>query len=999
MPVEFLTSEQRASYGRYAGEPSPEQLARFFHLDETDHAIIRIRRGDHNRLGFAVQLSTVRFLGTFLAVPTEAPAGVVRYLAQQIGVEDPSCLARYLERDSTHREHAEEIQRRYGYEDFHDSSQKFGFLRWLYARAWLSGERPTVLLDLATVRLVESKVLLPGVSVLARLVAQVRERASARLWRALAALPDARQREQLQRLLEVSSVGRQTNLDRLRKAPVRVSSNALVEALGRLTEIRSCGVGNLELSRFPPGKVKALARHAAAARGQAIARMPEDRRWATLLAFARAFEITALDDAVDVLDLLLADVFKQAQLVGQKNRLRTLRDLDAAALNLLDACKVIVEPADDGQPLEERVFSRVARDKLVAAIATVEALARPTDEHYEKELLDSYARVRRFLPTLLRTIRFEGTQAGQAVLRGLEFLTETEPGWATAPQEFVCGSWLRWVNKANGGVDRRAYTLCLLESLQDKLRRRDIFIANSERWGDLRARLLDDVTWQKSKHQICSTLGRQLTPEDELRQLGEQLEAAYRRTIANLPNNPSVRIEQQEGRDTLVLSNLDKLDEPASLIDLRKKVAALLPHADLPEVLLEIQRRTGFAEEFSHISGGEARVTDLATSVCAVLIAEACNLGLEPVSRPDCASLTRDRLSWVLQNYLRAETLIQANARLVDAQARIPLAQAWGGGEVTSADGLRFVVPVRTINAGPNPKYFGNGRGITYYNFTSDQFTGFHNIVIPGTLRDSIYVLDGLLEQQTSLHPAEVMTDTAGASDLIFGLFWLLGYQFSPRLADIGEARFWRMNAASDYGPLNQIARHRINTDLIEGNWDDMLRIAGSLKLGTVSASELVRSILRSSRPSTLARAISELGRIPKTLHLLTYVDDEGYRRRILTQLNRGESRHDVSRVTFHGSRGEVRKHYREGQEDQLTALGLVVNVVVLWNTLYMDAALNFLRTNGHEVKPEDVARLSPLVYDNINFLGRYSFDLNESVAQGQLRPLRNLDSDEPPVP
>jgi len=92
-------------------------------------------------------------------------------------------------------------------------------------------------------------------------------------------------------------------------------------------------------------------------------------------------------------------------------------------------------------------------------------------------------------------------------------------------------------------------------------------------------------------------------------------------------------------------------------------------------------------------------------------------------------------LAWVQQNYVRAETLIRANARLVDTQAKIPLAQVWEGGEVASADGLRFVVPVRTVNAGPNSKYFGTGRGITYYNFTSDQFTGFHGIVIPGTLR------------------------------------------------------------------------------------------------------------------------------------------------------------------------------------------------------------------------------------------------------------------------
>jgi len=435
---------------------------------------------------------------------------------------------------------------------------------------------------------------------------------------------------------------------------------------------------------------------------------------------------------------------------------------------------------------------------------------------------------------------------------------------------------------------------------------------------------------------------------------------------------------------------LDKLDDPASLLTLRQAVAGLLPRVDLPEVLLEIQARTNFAGAFTHVSEGAARVADLAISICAVLLAEACNIGLEPLTRPDIPALARGRLAWVQQNYIRAETLIRANALLVDAQAKVPLVRAWGGGEVASADGLRFVVPVRTVNSGPNSKYFGSGRGITYYNFTSDQFTGFHGIVIPGTLRDSLFILEGLLEQETSLRPLEIMSDTAGASDVVFGLFWLLGYQFSPRLADIGEARFWRMDPAADHGALNGLARYRVNVELIARNWDDLLRVAGSLARGTIGASELIGTLLRSSRPSTLTRAIGELGRVAKTLYLLSYIDDETYRRRILTQLNRGESRHGVARAIFHGQRGEVRQRYREGQENQLGALGLVVNVVVLWNTLYMDAALAHLRLKGVETKPEDVARLSPLGHENINFLGRYSFALSESVARGELRPLHD---------
>lgn len=225
------------------------------------------------------------------------------------------------------------------------------------------------------------------------------------------------------------------------------------------------------------------------------------------------------------------------------------------------------------------------------------------------------------------------------------------------------------------------------------------------------------------------------------------------------------------------------------------------------------------------------------------------------------------------------------------------------------------------------------------------------------TLRDSIFVLEGLLEQETWLNPTEIMTDTAGASDLVFGLFWLLGYQFSPRRADAGASVFWRMDNGADYGVLNDIARGQSDPPKIILQWDEMIRAAGSLKLGKVQASVLVRSLPKSERPSGLTQAIIEVERINKTLYLLNYIDDEDYRRHIL---NRGESRHAVARAICHGQKGEIRKRYTDGQEDQRGALGLVTNAVVLWNTIYIHAALDHLRAQGGTLNDEDIARLSP---------------------------------------
>jgi TnpA family transposase len=181
---------------------------------------------------------------------------------------------------------------------------------------------------------------------------------------------------------------------------------------------------------------------------------------------------------------------------------------------------------------------------------------------------------------------------------------------------------------------------------------------------------------------------------------------------------------------------------------------------DLPEVLLEIAARTEFTSKFTHVSERESRMSDLPTSLCACLIADACNIGPEPLIRADIPALRRARLSWVSQNFIRNETLTDANACLVAEQNRIPLVRQWGGGEVASADGLRFVVPVRTLHAGPNPKYFGYEHGATYYNLVSNQFTGLNAIVVPGTLRDSLSLLAVVLEQQTELQPTEIMTDT-----------------------------------------------------------------------------------------------------------------------------------------------------------------------------------------------------------------------------------------------
>jgi len=145
----------------------------------------------------------------------------------------------------------------------------------------------------------------------------------------------------------------------------------------------------------------------------------------------------------------------------------------------------------------------------------------------------------------------------------------------------------------------------------------------------------------------------------------------------------------------------------------------------------------------------------------------------------------------------------------------------------------------------------------------------------------------------------------------------------------------------------------------------------------------------RDGHPTPLGQAFIEYGRIAKTLHLLALVDpvDGSYQRRMNRQLTVQESRHRLGRKICHGHRGQIRQAYREGQEDQLAALGLVLNAVVLWNTRYLDAIVESLRGSGQPVRDEAVARLSPLGHAHLNCLGRYAFT---TQPPAELRPLRD---------
>jgi hypothetical protein len=356
------------------------------------------------------------------------------------------------------------------------------------------------------------KVLLPGASLLERFVAKLRSRVEARLWRILCKAITPESRSHLEDLLRVPEGGRNSWLDRLRRGPVRVSAPALVRAIARLQSVRDLGIKLPTTAHIPPSRLASLARFANNAKVTAVARLPSARRLATLIAFVHSLEAIAHDDALEVLDMLLQDLFGAAMQADKKARLRSLKDLDLAAITLAEACYFLLDPTLPDSELRTAVFTRIPPNMLAQALGDVGALTRPPDDVFYKELVARYRSVRRFLPTVLKHIQFGASPCGEPVVKALDYLRlrEMKQLDQDAPLAVVSKPWQRHVLLEDGSVDPRAYTFCALDQLRTAIRRRDVFVSPSWRYADPRIGLLTGGEWDTARPIICRTLGLHL---------------------------------------------------------------------------------------------------------------------------------------------------------------------------------------------------------------------------------------------------------------------------------------------------------------------------------------------------------------------------------------------------------------------------------------------------------------------------------------------------------
>lgn len=280
----------------------------------------------------------------------------------------------------------------------------------------------------------------------------------------------------------------------------------------------------------------------------------------------------------------------------------------------------------------------------------------------------------------------------------------------------------------------------------------------------------------------------------------------------------------------------------------------------------------GFTRHFTYLrDGAEAKDRTLLLSA---ILGDAINLGLTKMAESS-PGLTYAKLSWLQAWHIRDETYSAALAELVNQQFCHAFAAHWGDGTTSSSDGHGAGGQGESTGHG-NPKY-GSESGLLFYTHISDQYAPFSTRVVNVGVRDSTYVLDGLLYHESDLRIEEHYTDTAGFTDHVFALMHLLGFGFAPRIRNLGETKLYVPHGVQSYPTLCPLIGGTLNIKHVRAHWDDILRLAGSIKQATVTALLMLRKLGNYPRQNGLAVALRELGRIERTLFILDWLLERLY--------------------------------------------------------------------------------------------------------------------------
>ncbi|PEP14007.1 Tn3 family transposase [Bacillus wiedmannii] len=975
---ELLTPEQRQVFMQI---PEDEWvLGTYYTFSKRDLEIINKRRREENRLGFAVQLAILRYPGWPYTHIKSIPDSVIHYISKQIG-STPSSLSLYPQRENTLWDHLKEIRNEYDYVTFTLKEYRMTF-KHLHQLALENGDAIHLLHECIDF-LRKNKIIMPAITTLERMVWEARAMAEKKLFNTFSQSLSNTQKEKLEEIIHPSESNK-TILGWLKEPPGHPSPETFLKLIERLEYIRGMELETVQISHLHRNRLLQLSRLGSRYEPYAFRDFQENKRYSILTIYLLHLTQELTDKAFEIHDRQILSLLSKGRKAQEEIQKQNGKKLNEKVIHFTNIGQALIKAKEEKLDVFEVLESVIEWNSFVSSVVEAQELARPVDYDYLDLLQKRFYTLRKYTPTLLRVLEFHSTKANEPLLQAVEIIRRmNESGKRKVPDEspvdFISKRWKKHLYGDDGTINRHYYEMAVLTELREHVRAGDVSIVGSRQYRDFEEYLFSEDTWNQTKEN--TRLSVSLSYEDYLTERTSSLNERLKWLSANFNKLDGVSLEKGK----LSISRLEK-DAPEEAKKFSASLYQMLPRIKLTDLLMDVAYITGFHEQFTHASNNRKPDKEETIIIMATLLGMGMNIGLSKMAEAT-PGLTYKQLANVSQWRMYEDAMNKAQAVLVNFHHKLQLSSYWGDGTTSSSDGMRMQLGVSSLHADANPHY-GTGKGATIYRFTSDQFSSYYTKIIHTNSRDAIHVLDGLLHHETDLNIEEHYTDTAGYTDQIFGLTHLLGFKFAPRIRDLSDSKLFTIDKASEYPKLEAILRGQINIKVIEENYEDVLRLAHSIREGTVSASLIMGKLGSYSRQNSLATALREMGRIEKTIFILNYISDESLRRKIQRGLNKGEAMNGLARAIFFGKQGELRERTIQHQLQRASALNIIINAISIWNTLHLTKAVEYQKQSD-SFNEELLHHMSPLGWEHINLLGEYHFNSAKMVSLDSLRPLK----------
>lgn len=964
-----LTPSQKVSLLSFP--TSKIEFERYYTLSENDLFIIHQKREIHNRLGFALMLCCIRYPGISYDVDTVIEDNMMEFVKKQLSIQTEIDMQLYFKRETTRREQLAEIQNLYGYRSL-NAKMHASYVELLLPTAKATDNGAIVANKLIEL-LRHEMIIVPNISVIERLCSEAITIATKWVYETLLEQCSKMQLDKLQKLFTSKPNTNISYLGWLQMRNFVANPKFILEHIQRLRFIKELDLPkNIEFSIHSNRLIK-LAKEGKNLSSFDIARFETKRKNATIIAIVVDIKGSIIDDIIELNDKILSIIFNKAK-NSHKNKFQDSSKTINEKLGLYYKIgQALIKAKQTNQNPYEAIEEFISWEEFEKSLVETKSLSKSEnfDFLYRLSLYNGW--FKKYIYHFYETIDLKASPNTQNILEAIKILQTLHKNNqrkmpSNAPTDFIKSRWNSVVFKNDGQIDKIFYEFAVASELKNVLRSGDLWVSGSKQYKDFEEYLIDPKTYKEC---LSNEILLGVTSYDFKEWIAQKTD-----TLTTLLTQVNQEAKENRLIDAIINEKGLKISPltasvPEEARNFIQKVYAMLPKTKVTALLQEVDEWISFSDSFTHLK--TRNIAENKQLLLSVILADAINLGLSKMAEatPDT---TYSKLASIQGWHIRQETYKDAQAQLTNAIHEQPITKYWGDGSSSSSDGQRFKTGgINQLSANINPKY-GNDPGMIYYSHTSDKYAPFSMQLITSNVRDSTYVLDGLLHHEADLNITEHYTDTAGFTDHVFAMMNFQGFKFAPRIRDLKDKKLYPLSKDVIYENLSSIIGGTVNTQLIENNWEEILRLMFSIKKGVVPSSLIIKKLGSYPRQNSLATAIREIGKIERTIFTLEWIRDPNLRRRVHTGLNKGEAKHALTRAIHFNRLGEIRDKTYQNQLYKASGLNLVASAIILWNTVYIEKAVNYLRQTDENFNEELISNLSPLGWEHINLTGDYTW-------------------------